>query len=219
MFQEIEIPIDDRQLYGHLSIPEETKAWIFFAHGSGSSRKSLRNNWVADKLNKDGFATLLFDLLTVEEDSIFENRFDVDLLSSRLTIATNWLLKTPYYHQEPIAYFGASTGAAAAIVSAAKRPALPLYAIVSRGGRPDLAREENLKKIQVPTLLIVGGHDGEVIQLNDYARKKIITAKLVLVPKATHLFEESGAMEEVVQLTTDWLNIYLPRNQDYSLQT
>ena len=89
MFQEIEIPIDDRQLYGHLSIPEETKAWIVFAHGSGSSRKSLRNNWVADKLNKDGFATLLFDLLTVEEDSIFENRFDVDLLSSRLTIAAN----------------------------------------------------------------------------------------------------------------------------------
>jgi putative phosphoribosyl transferase len=219
MFQEIEIPIDDRQLYGHLFYPENPKAWIVFAHGSGSSRKSLRNNWVAEKLNKEGFATLLFDLLTVEEDSIFENRFDIDLLSTRLTVATNWLLGSTFYHQEPIAYFGASTGAAAAIVSAAKKPDLPLYAIVSRGGRPDLAREENLKKIEVPTLLIVGGHDGEVIQLNEYARKKIMTAKLVLVPKATHLFEESGALDEVVKLTTDWLNIHLPRNQDQSIQT
>jgi pimeloyl-ACP methyl ester carboxylesterase len=174
---------------------------------------------VADKLNKDGFATLLFDLLTVEEDSIFENRFDIDLLSSRLTIATNWLLESTFYHQEPIAYFGASTGAAAAIVSAAKKTTFPLYAIVSRGGRPDLAKEENLKKIDIPTLLIVGANDGEVIQLNEYARKKIISSKLVLVPRATHLSEESGALDEVVQLTTDWLNIYLPRNQNQSIQT
>ena len=207
MLHQITIPFEDRELYGHLSLPQtKTKAWVVFAHGSGSSRKSSRNNWVASKLNENGFATFLFDLLTADEDEVFQNRFDIQLLGNRLLIATQWLIDSTFYHQEPIAYFGASTGAAAALYASANAPkTIPLYGIISRGGRPDLAGQENLNKVSLPTLLIVGSHDGDVIRLNELARKQLLNSKLVLIPGATHLFEEPGALDEVVEVARDWL--------------
>jgi pimeloyl-ACP methyl ester carboxylesterase len=211
MIHQITIPFEDRELYGHLTLPKtKTKAWVVFAHGSGSSRKSSRNNWVASKLNENGFATLLFDLLTSDEDEVFQNRFDIQLLGDRLLIATHWLIESSFYHHEPIAYFGASTGAAAALYAAANAPkTIPLYGIISRGGRPDLAGQEHLNKISLPTLLIVGSHDGDVIRLNELARKQLVDSKLVLIPGATHLFEEPGALDEVVEVARDWLMNHL----------
>lgn len=215
MFQEIVIKHEGRELKGHMmKYGGPIKAWIIFAHGSGSSRKSKRNNWVAQELNKLGFATLLFDLLTVEEDDIFLNRFNIPLLAERLLAATSWLITSPEYEGEKIGYFGASTGAAAALMAAVEAdPSFPIYAIVSRGGRPDLAQKDFLNDISIPTLLIVGGHDDTVINLNQWAEKEIYESKLVLVPGASHLFEEDGALEEVVRLSSNWFTACLDRSE------
>lgn len=213
MFKEIVINHQGHELRGHMmNFGETAKAWIIFAHGSGSSHRSQRNNWVAQELNKQGYATLLFDLLTAEEDNIYLNRFDIPLLAERLIAATSWLVNTTEYHGEKIGYFGASTGAAAALVAASKDIfTSQIFAVVSRGGRPDLAPKENLNDVTVPTLLIVGGHDGEVIKLNERAHSELPNAKVVIVPGATHLFEEKGAMEEVVRLSSEWFDTHLDR--------
>ena len=208
MFRDISINYQNLELHGRLmKSHDRIKSWVIFAHGSGSSHKSKRNNWVAEKLNNDGFGALLFDLLTSEEDDIYLNRFNIPLLSQRLIAATSWLMQSPYYQNEKIGYFGASTGAAAALMAAANAPShLPIYAIVGRGGRADLAEATNLNKISIPTLLIVGGHDEEVIRLNELAGSHLINSKLVIVPGANHLFEEEGALEEVVRLTSNWFS-------------
>lgn len=214
MFHEMTIKFGDHKLHGHLTSPDKPLGWIIFAHGSGSSRKSPRNNQVAAELNHLGFGALLFDLLTVEEDSVYKNRFNIPLLADRLLEATNWLMKSSSYNQTPIAYFGASTGAAAALVAAANAYFhIPLFSIVSRGGRPDLAGPENLVKVMVPTLLIVGSHDPEVIKLNERARILLHDSRLVLVPGATHLFEEPGSMEEVIRLAGDWFASHLSKEK------
>lgn len=212
MFREITIARIKPEIKGHMYLPDTPKAWILFAHGSGSSRFSKRNNWVAKQLYEQGFATLLFDLLSPEEEDSYINRFNIPLLTDRLLRATNWLLKSEFYHGEKIGYFGASTGAAAALMASAQGDgAAPIYAVVSRGGRPDLAGELTLSRVEVPTLLIVGSHDEEVIKLNEWARDEILDSKLVLVPGATHLFEEAGALEEVARLSADWFLIQLEK--------
>ena len=210
MFKEIKIQHGGQELAGHLSLQDSVRAWVIFAHGSGSSRKSPRNNWVAQRLNQAGFGTLLFDLLTEEEDAVYQNRFDIPLLGERLINATEWLMSSPYYRGGPVAYFGASTGAGAALVAAARAEnKWPLLAVISRGGRPDLAGKENLIRVFTPTLLIVGGHDTEVIKLNEEAQNYLKNSRLVIVPGATHLFEEPGAMDEVVELAQNWLLTHL----------
>lgn len=214
MIEEISIRHGDSELLGHVTYPDNPKAWVIFAHGSGSSRMSKRNNWVARELGELGFATMLFDLLTEKEDEVYSNRFDIPLLAERLLAATKWLMNSSFYKKEPIAYFGASTGAGAALVAAADiDPSMPLYAVISRGGRPDLAGADKLNKVFVPTLLIVGNHDTEVIKLNELALNELPDAKLVLVPGATHLFEEPGTLNEVVRLTGDWLQVHLQEQQ------
>jgi putative phosphoribosyl transferase len=207
MFKEVIIKITEHELRGHLSTGDSAlKAWIIFAHGSGSSRLSTRNNWVARELNQAGYGTLLFDLLTETEDADYENRFNIPLIGERLLLATQWLLDSEHYQGGPIAYFGASTGAAAAMVAAAKAdPRWPLLTVVSRGGRPDLAGAY-LKQVHLPSLLIVGGEDAEVIKLNQQALKELPQASLQLVPGASHLFEESGTLGMVVQMTRHWLD-------------
>lgn len=216
MYQEISIRHGNSLLMGHLSQPQRPKAWVIFAHGSGSSRKSSRNNWVAEALNQNGYATLLFDLLTREEDSVFQNRFNIALLADRLLSASRWLLQSDFYHGEPFAYFGASTGAGAALIAAAKAEnTWPLFTVISRGGRPDLAGEEFLPEVTVPVLLIVGSLDHQVIQLNRYAEGLLKNVKLSLVEGATHLFEEPGTLTDVVGLCNDWLDSKLPRKEDF----
>jgi putative phosphoribosyl transferase len=216
MFKEIVIEHNHHELKGHMmSFTNSAKAWVIFAHGSGSSRKSKRNNWVAQELSKQGFATLLFDLLTPEEDDIYLNRFNIPLLAERLIAATNWLVKSEHYKGEKIAFFGASTGAAAALVAAVRADASwPLYALVSRGGRPDLATKEFLNDVDVPTLLIVGSHDKEVIKLNEWALSELHNAKIAIVPEAGHLFEEAGALAEVVRLSSEWFLTQLDHPTD-----
>ena len=214
-YKEIVISSEGVKLEGHMLFDSEVKAWIIFAHGSGSSRKSKRNNWVAQELNKLGFGTLLFDLLTPEEDDIYLNRFDIPLLAKRLNAATAWLMGSSFYGGEKIGYFGASTGAAAALMASVMAdPYWPLYAIVSRGGRPDLANKEFLNRVKVPTLLIVGSHDLPVIELNRWAEAELVYAKMTLVPGATHLFEGPGALEEVVRLSSDWFITHLDLSKD-----
>lgn len=184
-------------------------AVIVFAHGSGSSRFSRRNRQVAQSLNQAGFATLLMDLLTPDEDQIRENRFDIPLLAERLRDATRWLAAHPEAGTLPVGYFGASTGAAAALVAAAGHS--DIFAVVSRGGRPDLAGSAALRRVQSPTLLIVGGDDEAVIPLNESALRELGgLAELVIVPGATHLFEEPGTLEEVTRLATEWFERYRP---------
>ncbi len=210
MFKEIVIDINGNALQGYLAHGENSRGWIIFAHGSGSSRKSPRNNWVARELNHLGFSTLLFDLLTIHEDKIHSNRFNIPLLAQRLLGTTEWLLKSPEYQGTPIGYFGASTGAAAALMAAAEADrSWPLYAIVCRGGRPDLAERDFLQHVLQPTLLIVGSNDVEVIKLNEKAKIDLPNAKLVLIPGASHLFEEPGAFDEVAKLTGDWFLSHL----------
>jgi pimeloyl-ACP methyl ester carboxylesterase len=189
---------------------------VVFAHGSGSSRHSPRNIYVASVLQNAGFATLLMDLFIEEEeewDSIRAHlRFDIELLSERLCGVTDWVLKQPRLKDLPIGYFGASTGAAAALASAVHYPK-EVHAIVSRGGRPDLA-EESLGKLRTPTLLIVGGSDRGVLHLNERALEPLRgPKKLVIVPGATHLFEEPGALEAVAQHATEWFQHYLVESQ------
>lgn len=203
------IPCDDIRLNGLLYIPHSVRGTVIFAHGSGSSRLSPRNQYIAKKMQYLNFATLLFDLLTHEEDSLdnktMEFRFDIELLSTRLLAATHWLLENPVLHKLPMGYFGASTGAGAALVSAAESHDT-IKAVVSRGGRPDLA-DRALQSVQAPTLLIVGGNDKHVIELNKKALENLYCIKkLVIVPGATHLFEEPGKMEEVAELAGQWFS-------------
>lgn len=204
----VQIPADSVLLEGALAIPAGAHGMVLFAHGSGSSRHSPRNNFVARVLRKAGIGTLLFDLLTEEEDATYETRFNIKLLTRRLVAATQWLTEQPQTKHLRIGYFGASTGAAAALeAAAALRPLIG--AIVSRGGRPDLAGPA-LVKVQAPTLLIVGGKDAVVIELNQRAYDQLKSEKeLVIVPGATHLVEEPGALEEVARLAADWFARFL----------
>lgn len=206
--QSVEIPVGQIVLEGILNIPKDAVGIIIFVHGSGSSRFSPRNSFVAEYLQENGFATLLFDLLTSKEDEIYENRFDIDLISERLKIVTEWITKQPATNKLKIGYFGASTGSAAAI-KAAVDLGNEISAIVSRGGRPDLAATE-ISDLNTPTLLIVGGDDRIVIELNSMVFDKIRTdKKLEIIPGASHLFEEPGALEEVARLAAEWFKKYL----------
>jgi dienelactone hydrolase len=206
----VRIPADPVKLEGTLSLPERASAVVIFAHGSGSSRLSPRNTFVARVLQNAGIGTLLFDLLTGPEDSVYENRFNIGLLTDRLEAATNWLGKQPDAKDFRLGYFGASTGAAAALIAAANAGAL-IGAVVSRGGRPDMAGKA-LGRVQSPTLLIVGGRDDVVIRLNEDAYREITAEKeLKIVPGATHLFEEPGTLEEVARLAAEWFLRHLLR--------
>jgi putative phosphoribosyl transferase len=206
----IPIAIPPASLPGTLELPKETpRGLILFAHGSGSSRFSPRNRFVASALRHEGFATVLFDLLSEEEAADRTNVFDIRLLAGRLADATRWAETDPHTSVMPIAYFGASTGAAAALVAAAEF-GHTIRAVVSRGGRPDLAGAA-LQRVQAPTLLIVGGDDREVITLNRTALRELhCEAKIEIVPGATHLFEEPGKLEAVIALAGDWFRAHLP---------
>src|SRR5213082_296324 len=204
---EVQIQAGGAILSGSLSIPENTDALVLLAHGSGSSRHSPRNQFVARTLNDAGLATLLFDLLTRDEESIdsytAQFRFDIALLAERLLHATNWAGEHGATRELRIGYFGSSTGGAAALVAAAELPQ-DVGAVVSRGGRPDLAGDA-LPKVQASTLLIVSGNDDIVIELNETARDQMrCEVKLEIIPGATHLFEEPGALEKVAKLASDW---------------
>ncbi len=210
----VKVPAGTALLEGALSIPTHAQGLVVFAHGSGSSRLSPRNNFVAQTLRQAGIGTLLLDLLTEKEDATYATRFDIDLLVDRLLATTEWLqgrlgqIGQARGTVPTIGYFGASTGAAAALKAAALLGTL-IGAIVSRGGRPDLAGEA-LSLVQSPTLLIVGGHDHAVLQLNQHAYERLAGEKqLVVIPGATHLFEEPGALEEVARLATEWFQRYL----------
>jgi putative phosphoribosyl transferase len=201
--REARIPVVGVTLDGDLTVPALPIGWVVFAHGSGSSRKSPRNSLVARELNRAGIATLLLDLLTEAEAADRGNVFDVRLLASRLAAATRWLAAEPDAADTPIGYFGASTGAAAALITAADLGSR-ISAVASRGGRPDLAAER-LEEVAAPTLLIVGGADTGVLDLNRAAAERLrCPHRLEIVPGATHLFEEPGALEEVVELATAW---------------
>jgi putative phosphoribosyl transferase len=210
----VEIPAGARLVRGVLSLPPEPSAVVAFAHGSGSGRLSPRNRFVAGALEDAGLATLLIDLL--EEDEAQDRRrvFDIELLAERLQHAASWLEQDPETSGLRLGYFGASTGAAAALVAAARRPGR-VGAVVSRGGRPDLAWAD-LPAVAAPTLLLVGGHDEEVLELNRRALARLACPKeLIVIPGATHLFPEPGALEEVAALATRWLVRHLgPGSQD-----
>lgn len=209
-------------LEGNLRLPRGARGIVLFAHGSGSSRLSPRNRYVAQLLNQARLATLLVDLLTAQEEAIdlrtARLRFDIGLLAERLVGATDWLLEHTQTRELQIGYFGASTGAAAALVAAAERPD-EVAAIVSRGGRPDLAGPL-LPQVRAPTLLIVGGNDVQVIELNRAAFAQLRCEKqLVIVPGATHLFEEPGALDEVARLAREWFERHLSREEVASAPT
>ena len=208
--QIIQIPIDGIKLEASLMIPSKASGVVLFAHGSGSSRHSPRNNFVAESLQSAGIGTLLLDLLTLNEDRLYESRFDIDLLTWRLERVTQWLMDQPQSRSLALGYFGASTGAAAAFNAAAFfGPAIG--SVVSRGGRPDLAISA-LPRVQSPTLLIVGGLDDAVIELNRQAYEQLKVEKyLAVVPGATHLFEEPGALQEVARLAAQWFKWNLGR--------
>lgn len=203
-------------LEGIISIPDDVKGFVVFVHGSGSTRHSPRNQYVAQTLQEGGLATLLFDLLTAEEEEIDlrtrEWRFDINLLANRTAGVLEWLGLQPFAYGLKKGLFGSSTGAAAALMTAAELPDL-VQAVVSRGGRPDLAGRA-LPKVEAPTLLIVGGRDGEVINLNEQALSQMqlgMGAKMVVVPGASHLFEEPGALEEAARLSRDWFQTHLSK--------
>jgi putative phosphoribosyl transferase len=206
----VEIPADSVRLAGLLGLPPQPRGIVLFAHGSGSGRFSPRNQYVANVLNEAGIATVLLDLLTDAEAQDRRKVFDIMLLAERLRAATTWARQEPSTNTLPIGYFGASTGAGAALVAAAEE-GNRIAAVVSRGGRPDLAGPY-LAKVTAPTLLIVGGLDEQVITLNKLAYDQINAPKqLVIVPGATHLFEEPGTLEEVARLATAWFTTYLSR--------
>jgi putative phosphoribosyl transferase len=208
--EDVRIPADDLLLDGYLQVPQGAHGLVIFAHGSGSSRHSPRNRLVAQAMHAKGLATLLFDLLSEDEARDISARFDIPRLTARLDAATRWAMHQPRTQTLPIGLFGASTGAAAALVLAARHPTV-IKAVVSRGGRPDLAGHGALARVQAPTLLIVGGADHEVIALNRSALSVLpCHAELVLVPNATHLFEEEGAIERVAALATSWFVQWLP---------
>ena len=203
---EVEIDVDSGTIVGELSIPEDATGVVVFAHGSGSSRHSTRNQRVAATLRDDRLATLLIDLLTPEEEQVDlrtrQLRFDIELLATRVAAAVDWLRQDERTQQLPVGLFGASTGAAAALLAAAQRPET-VTAIVSRGGRPDLA-DAALAEVRAPTLLIVGGEDRAVVGLNEQAEAAMVAdVEVVIVPGATHLFEEPGALERVAELASD----------------
>lgn len=208
----VRIPANGVSLEGALVIPPAAQGIVLFAHGSGSSRHSPRNNFVAEVLRKSGMATLLMDLLSREEDLVYQNRFDIDLLTWRLERATQWVNDQPACESLAVGYFGASTGAAAALQAAATfGPSIG--AVVSRGGRPDLAMAD-LERVQSPTLLIVGGLDDVVIELNRKAYRRLTVEKhLAIVPGATHLFEEPGTLNEAARLAADWFKRHLGTSQ------
>lgn len=205
----VHIPVDGTHIEGMLQLPANPQGIVLFAHGSGSSRHSPRNNFVARELHAQHLGTLLLDLLTVGEDLDYQTRFDIPLLTHRLLVATRWVLQHAQTQRLPIGYFGASTGAAAALQAAAAIPEL-IKAVVSRGGRPDLAGAHDLARVAAPTLLLVGGHDPEVLELNQEALQRLPCSKdLVVVPGATHLFEEPGTLEEVARLAAGWFSHHL----------
>ncbi len=205
--QEIIIPASITSLRGELTIPPGAEAMVIFVHGSGSSRKSVRNQMVARRLNKLNIGTLLFDLLTEEEDKDYTRRFDIRLLTERLVNATQWLSTRPGIADLNIGYFGASTGAAAALEAAARLP--DIRAVVSRGGRPDMAMDA-LHRVHAPVLLIVGSRDEEVLELNRVAFANLNCEKrLTIIEGATHLFEEPGALDKVANEAGAWLQRHL----------
>ncbi len=211
--QTIRIPMSDGTLEGSLTLPEASRAIVLFAHGSGSSRFSPRNRFVAEVLHEAGFATLLVDLLTQQEERVdittSHYRFDIPLLAARLIRATDWLAESSSTRELKVGYFGANTGAAAACIAAAGRPAIS--AVVSRGGRPDLAGVA-LEDVRAAVLLIVGGYDLPVLELNEKAYERLSKSRhrdLRIVPRATHLFEETGALEAVARLAADWFGRHL----------
>ena len=209
-----EVEIGALALKGLLGAPEKASALVIFAHGSGSGRLSPRNSYVAEALRRSGLATLLLDLLTPEEESLRSNVFDIPLLAQRLLLATAWAREQAETAQLPIGYFGASTGAGAALVAAADDRRI--FAVVSRGGRPDLAGDA-LERVRAPTLLIVGGRDHTVIALNREAQRRLKTeSELVIVPGATHLFEEPGALDEVIAHASRWFLTHLPQAERHS---
>lgn len=209
---DMKIPVGEVVVQGTLTLPPGAKGVVLFAHGSGSSRFSTRNQYVAKEFNKATIGTLLFDLLTEEEEETdivtAEYRFNIPLLADRLMRATEWLRNDPKTKRLAFGYFGASTGAAAALIAAAKLHS-EISAVVSRGGRPDLAGKY-LPNVVAPTLLLVGGLDTEVIELNRQAMDQMTAEKkIVIIPGATHLFEEQGTLEEVAKVSTDWFLKYL----------
>jgi putative phosphoribosyl transferase len=209
------ISVGRQTLHGNLMVPEGAQGIVLFAHGSGSSRLSPRNRYVAHELNQAGLATLLFDLLSPEEERVDamtgELRFNIELLADRLLGARDWVIKNPEIYRLNIGYFGASTGAAASLLAASQN-LRHVDAIVSRGGRPDLTGPA-LHGVKAPTLLIVGSKDDEVIQLNRQAFHQLTCEKeMMLVPGATHLFEEPGTLEVVAKAATHWFVKYLTRN-------
>ncbi len=204
----VEIELDGTRLAADVTNPVHAIGWVVFAHGSGSSRTSPRNVAVAETLNRAGIATMLFDLLTPAEQLDRRNVFDVELLGRRLVAATGWLVGRPEAHDLPVAYFGASTGAAAALIAAGELGEA-ITAVVSRGGRPDLAADR-LAEVRAPTLLIVGGADETVLELNREAAARLSCPhELAVVPGATHLFEEPGALEQVASLAAAWFSTHL----------
>ena len=206
----VDIAIDGEFVEGMLAVPEGARAVVLFAHGSGSGRLSPRNNYVAGELRKAGLATLLMDLLTPLEEPSARSRFDIGLLAQRLELAASWLATDRDTRDLPLGLFGASTGAAAALQLAATG-GHKVYSVVSRGGRPDLAGATGLQRVQAPTLLIVGGLDTQVIELNEAAYAMLNCRKeLKVVECATHLFEEPGTLEQVARLATDWFVRSLP---------
>jgi putative phosphoribosyl transferase len=210
---EVRIASGDASLCGDLSLPPAFAGVVLFAHGSGSGRHSARNRQVAHRLQQAGIATLLFDLLTAQEEQVDlhtrEHRFDIPLLTRRMQDATAWAWAQPELRLAPIGYFGASTGSAAALIAAA-RLGERIAAVVSRGGRPDLAGPAALAAVKAPTLLIVGGADHGVIELNEEAHQRLQCEKqLAIVPGATHLFEEHGALEQVADMATAWFTAHM----------
>jgi putative phosphoribosyl transferase len=215
--REVRIPCGDAWLYGDLTLPAGALGVVLFVHGSGSGRHSARNRLVAQKLQQSGIATLLFDLLTAQEEQVDlstrEHRFDIALLTRRIQDATSWAAAQPDLQPLPIGYFGASTGSAAAIIAAA-RLGERIAAVVSRGGRVDLAGPVALAAVTAPTLLIVGSADVDVLDLNQQALEHLSSDKrLAVIDGATHLFEERGALEQVAELAASWFGTYLPRKK------
>lgn len=205
----LRIPAGQTHIEGMLALPESAQGLVLFAHDSGSSRHSPRNNYVAQVLRDAGIGTLLMDLLTPEEDADYQTRFDIPLLTDRLLAATGWIESQPEVQGLPVGYFGASTGAAAALQAAAVRGD-EIGAVVSRGGRPDLAGTHALHLVRCPVLLLVGGRDEVVIDLNQDALEQLTCPReLVIVPGATHLFEEAGTLEEVARQAAAWFGRHL----------
>ena len=207
--QLVRIPVDQAHVEGLLALPAAPIGVVLFAHGSGSSRHSPRNNYVAGVLHARGVGTLLLDLLTPEEDRDYRTRFDIALLTQRLRAAARWLGRQQLTRSLPMGYFGASTGAAAALMAAAAQ-GRDIRAVVSRGGRPDLAGPEALARVACPTLLVVGSRDDEVLELNRQAASLMrCPHRLSVVPGATHLFEEPGTLEAAARQAADWFEKYL----------